>query len=77
MQAICAAEDKSEREIHVVYTVTVNVCTPRNSDAPMSLSVSSNARLMPTARAGRAMGRATRKKVPVALHPSVRAASSK
>ncbi|MNI89793.1 hypothetical protein D3C73_1472420 [compost metagenome] len=77
MQAICAAADKSEREIHVVYTVTVKVCTPRNSDAPMSLSVSSSARLIPTASAGRAIGRATRKKVPLALQPRVRAASNK
>ena len=41
----------------------------------MSLSVSSSARLRPTASAGRASGSATRKKAPPRLSPSVRAAS--
>ena len=55
--AICAAPGRSARVTHVVYTDTVSVRTPRNSAAPMSLRVSSSAKVTPTAKAGRPSGR--------------------
>ncbi|MNV99394.1 hypothetical protein D3C71_1947470 [compost metagenome] len=56
---------------------TVRVCTPRNSDAPMSLSASSSANATPTAMAGRASGNATFRNNWARVAPSVRAASSR
>ena len=72
----CAAPARLPRFSQVVNTETVSVRTPRYSDAPMSLSVSSDTSATPTASAGRAIGSETRQKMVQRLAPSIFAASA-
>jgi hypothetical protein len=55
----------------------VNVSTAKYCTVPKSASVSINASDSPAAIAGRAIGRATVKKLPQAVRPSTRLASSR
>ncbi len=74
-QAICAAPGRLERLSQVEKIESVNVCTPRYSLAPMSLSASSMASARPAAMAGRASGSVMSRASGQRLAPSERAIS--
>ncbi|MCY1247200.1 hypothetical protein D9M72_605060 [compost metagenome] len=76
MQAIWAAPARLPRFSQVSKIEKVSVCTPRNSTAPMSFSVSIATSVRPIMIAGRAIGIWMRKNTFSGPAPSVRATSA-